>query len=119
MRIAAIPIATADLGSDGGVIDGCARVHWRRPAIFPVAGGGERQFVYLRRLLKGDLYVYVQKVASRGVSLCWGFISSRAQVSGGSGSPALGRRVGTAAATGLVFSPERLGLWGRPVARAG
>ena len=35
MRTAPIPIATAELGSDGGVIDGCARVHWRRPAIFP------------------------------------------------------------------------------------
>ena len=27
--IARIGIATADLGSDGGVIDGRARVHWR------------------------------------------------------------------------------------------
>ena len=25
MKIAPIPIATADLGSDGGVVDGCAR----------------------------------------------------------------------------------------------
>ena len=40
MKIAPIPIATADLGSGGGMIDGCARVHWRRPAIFPVAGAG-------------------------------------------------------------------------------
>ena len=40
MRIAAIPIATADLGSDGGVIDGCARVHWRGRAMFPAAGDG-------------------------------------------------------------------------------
>ena len=40
MRIAAIPIAAADLGSDGGVIDGCARVHWRGRAMFPAAGDG-------------------------------------------------------------------------------
>ena len=40
MRIAAIPIATAELGSDGGVIDGCARVHWRGRAMFPAAGDG-------------------------------------------------------------------------------
>ena len=35
MRIARIAIARAELGSDGGVIDGCARVHWLGRAMFP------------------------------------------------------------------------------------
>ena len=34
----AIAIATAGLGSDGGVIDGCARVHWRQRPSFPQSG---------------------------------------------------------------------------------
>ena len=45
MKIARIATETAELPSYEGVIDGCARVHWRRPAIFPLAGGGERQFI--------------------------------------------------------------------------
>ena len=45
MRIARIGIATADLGSDGGVIDGRARVHWRDGAWFPAAGDGSALFV--------------------------------------------------------------------------
>ena len=45
MKIARIATETAELPSYEGVIDGCPRVHWRRPAIFPVAGGGERQFI--------------------------------------------------------------------------
>ena len=86
MKIARIATETAELPSYEGVIDGCARVHWRRPAIFPLAGGGERQFVYLRRLLKGDLYVYQQKVASRWPPLLGGFISSRSADAPGVGS---------------------------------
>ena len=65
MRIAAIPIATADLGSDGGVIDGCARVHWRGRAMFPAAGDGSGTFVF-RRHLRGSLHVYVPKVRFSG-----------------------------------------------------
>jgi hypothetical protein len=67
MRIAAIAIATADLGSDGGVIDGCgcARVHWRGRAMFPAAGDGSGTFVF-RRHLRRSLHVYVQKCAVRG-----------------------------------------------------
>ena len=54
MGIARIGIATADLGSDGGVIDGRARVHWRDGAWFPEAGDGSALFVIyvdLRRLI--------------------------------------------------------------------
>ena len=65
MRIAAIPIATADLGSDGGVIDGCARVHWRGRAMFPAAGDGSGTFVF-RRHLRRSLHVYVPKVRFSG-----------------------------------------------------
>ena len=66
MRIAAIPIATADLGSDGGVIDGCARVHWRGRAMFPAAGDGSGTFVF-RRHLRRSLHVYVPKPCFSGV----------------------------------------------------
>ena len=45
MKIARIATETAELPSYEGVIDGRARVNWRRPAIFPLAGGGERQFI--------------------------------------------------------------------------
>ena len=60
MRIAAIPIATADLGSDGGVIDGRARAHWRDGACFPAAGDRSALFIiyYLvRRSAQIDLHV--------------------------------------------------------------
>ena len=54
MGIARIGIATADLGSDGGVIDGrAARVHWQDGAWFPEAGDGSALFIIyvdLRRL---------------------------------------------------------------------
>ena len=53
MRTARIGIATADLGFDGGVIDGRARVHWRDGARFPAAGDGSDLFIIyvdLRRL---------------------------------------------------------------------
>ena len=40
-----VAIATADLGSDGGVIDGRARVHWRDGARFPAAGDGSALFI--------------------------------------------------------------------------
>ena len=46
MGIVRIGIATADLGSDGGVIDGRARFHWRYGAWFPAAGDGSALFVY-------------------------------------------------------------------------
>ena len=64
MRIAAIPIATAELGSDGGVIDGCARVHWRGRAMFPAAGdgGGKTTVIYyeLKTLIfHGDLLGFI------------------------------------------------------------
>ena len=66
MRIAAIPIATADLGSDGGVIDGCARVHWRGRAMFPAAGDGSGSFVF-RRHLRRSLHVLSAKPCFSGV----------------------------------------------------
>ena len=72
MRIAAIPIATADLGSDGGVIDGCARVHWRGRAMFPAAGDGSGTFVF-RRHLRGSLHVYCAKVRFSGACPLVGF----------------------------------------------
>ena len=53
MRTARIAIATADLGSDGGVVDGRARVHWRDGAWFPASGDGSALFIIyvdLRRL---------------------------------------------------------------------
>ena len=65
MRIAAIPIATAELGSDGGVIDGCARVHWRGRAMFPAAGDGSGTFVF-RRHLRRSLHVLSAKVRFSG-----------------------------------------------------
>ena len=72
MRIAAIPIATADLDSDGGVIDGCARVHWRGRAMFPAAGDGSGTFVF-RRHLRRSLHVYVPKVRFSGALPLVGF----------------------------------------------
>ena len=65
MRIAAIAIATADLGSDGGVIDGCARVHWRGRAMFPAAGDGSGTFVYCACGMS-QIYTYVPKVRFSG-----------------------------------------------------
>ena len=72
MRIAAFPIATADLGSDGGVIDGCARVHWRGRAMFPAAGDGSGTFVF-RRHLRRSLHVLCAKVRFSGVLPLVGF----------------------------------------------
>ena len=72
MRIAAIPIATADLDSDGGVIDGCARVHWRGRAMFPAAGDGSGTFVF-RRHLRRSLHVYVPKPCFSGACPLVGF----------------------------------------------
>ena len=63
--IAAVGITTADLGSDGGVIDGCARVHWRGRAMFPAAGDGSGTFVF-RRHLRRSLHVYCAKVRFSG-----------------------------------------------------
>ena len=56
MRIAAIPIAAADLGSDGGVIDGRARAHWRDGACFPAAG--DRSALFINYIdLRRSIYV--------------------------------------------------------------
>ena len=58
---------------DGGVaiLRGCDRRTRSRPLAaasdIPCSGRRERQFVYLRRLLKGDLYVYVPKGGFSGV----------------------------------------------------
>ena len=82
MKIAAIPIAAADLGSDGGVIDGCARVHWRGRAMFPAAGDGSGTFVF-RRHLRGSLHVYCAKVCfSGGVPLPGVYFVARSCISG-------------------------------------
>ena len=59
MRIARIGIATADLGSDGGVIDGRARVHWRDGARFPAAGDGSVLFI---------IYVDLHRLRSTRIS---------------------------------------------------
>ena len=80
MRIAAIPIAAADLGSDGGVIDGCARVHWRGRAMFPAAGDGSGTFVF-RRHLRRSLHVLSGKVRFSGAVPLVGFYP----VAGGGG----------------------------------
>ena len=94
MRIAAIPIATADLGSDGGVIDGCARVHWRGRAMFPAAGDGSGTFVFRRHHCRQYISLHVLssgKVRFSGRSLWWGLSRrGRGCFSAASSSPSPG-----------------------------
>ena len=71
MGIARIGTATADLGSDGGVIDGRARAHWRDGACFPAAGDRSALFIIYVDLRR-SIYTYQQNPASRPCLLSGG-----------------------------------------------